>query len=347
MNHLYGHVHGGEPTGELLDFSVNITPLPLPLAPLTLDPGECVRYPSIDGAAVRGFYAERFGLDPATVLPVSGAVEGIYLLPRALAFRRVLLCTPSFFEYERACRIAGAEIVSLPLSERDGFAFPPVDKIAGMLEGVDALFIGNPNNPTGTFMQPERLLELAERFPDQWFIVDEAFIQYAEGFPLNSLMERVVEAGNVIVIHSLTKFYALPALRLGAVIAHPAVVERLLGFKEPWTVNMVAEMAAGQLAGCRAWEDEVQSMIHSERLRLRREIAALPRLLLYGGAANFFLARWLGGPLDELTGHFAARGIHVRDCRNFTGLAGEWFRFAIRTPDENSRLLSLLQEVAC
>lgn len=349
MASLYEHTHGGASERGLLDFSVNITPQPPPIGPVVLDTGELVRYPAIDGAAVRRFYMERFGLEGSCVVAMNGAVEGIYLVPRALAVRKALLLLPSFFEYGRALRLAGAVVAERRLEEADGFSAPSGEALGRMLEesGADALFIGNPNNPTGTLFSGEALLDVARRHRDRYFIVDEAFIQYTEGFPANSLMAHVAVHPNIVVIHSLTKFYALPGLRLGAVVAHPEVVGRVLEHKEPWTVNAAAEQVAGRLMSFGAWEEEVRAMIGSERERIRRAVMEMGGYRLAGGAANFFLARWQGGSLDGLMERLHGCGLHVRDCRNFSGLEGEWFRFAIRTPEENGRLLRVLGEAAC
>ncbi|ABB24001.1 threonine-phosphate decarboxylase CobD [Pelodictyon luteolum] len=346
MSSLYDHTHGGSPasSGAMLDFSINISPVLPPIGPVVVEPSELMRYPSIDGAGIRSFYVDRFKLDPNSVLPLNGAAEGIYLLPRAHGLRRVLIPAPSFYEYERACRIAGAEVVWMELSEADGFAMPSFERLVSAMDGVDALFLANPNNPTGTELPPGMLPGLASRFPEKWFIVDEAFIQYTAAFPRNSLMREVMAMKNVVVVHSLTKFYALPGLRLGAVVAHPDVIERLLFHKEPWTVNAVAEQVAGRLAGCGTWEESLRKMLAAERERIQRECSSIEGLTLYGGSANFFLARSTRS-LDVLLPQFTRKGIHLRDARNFRGLEGEWFRFAVRTPDENTRLIALFREV--
>ncbi|MDP8306405.1 MAG: threonine-phosphate decarboxylase CobD [Candidatus Chlorobium antarcticum] len=345
MSNLYDHTHGGATpdSAEMIDFSVNISPLFPPLGPLVMEEKELIAYPSIDGSGIRDFYKQRFGLDSGSVLATNGAAEGIYLLPRALGLRRVLVSSPSFFEYERACRIAGAEVLVVRLSAENGFAMPEFQALVDSMEGVDAFFAANPNNPTGTELPPAVVLALASRFPEKWFIVDEAFIQFTADFPANSLMHEVVAFKNVVVVHSLTKFYALPGLRLGAVIAHPEVIGRLLEHKEPWTVNAIAEKVARRLAGCVEWEESVREMAALERERIRSESASIERLSLFGGAANFFLARW-DGSLDRLLACLKEQGMPVRDCRNFHGLEGEWFRFAVRRPEENSRLLGALRE---
>jgi len=347
LSNLYNHTHGGDSgdSGEVIDFSVNISPLFPPLGPLVMEERELISYPSIDGGGIRDFYEKRFSLEPGSVLGTNGAAEGIYLLPRALGLRRVLVPAPSFFEYERACRIAGAEVSMVELQEENNFAMPEFQALVDMVENVDAFFAANPNNPTGTKLAPAVVLALASRFPDKWFIVDEAFIQFTADFPSNSLMREVLAFRNVVVVHSLTKFYALPGLRLGALIAHPDVIGRLLEYKEPWTVNAVAERFAGRLFGCLEWEESVRHMAALERERIWREGASIKRMSLFGGVANFFLARW-DGSLDRLLARLREQGMPVRDCRNFRGLEGEWFRFAVRRPEENSRLIAALREAS-
>jgi len=350
MTSLYYHKHGGsarkiftEDGGELLDFSVNVSPMSPPIGILSIEDFALQSYPSIDGRGIKEFYQQKFSLASSTILSLNGAIEGIYLIPRALALQRVMLLSPSFYEYERAAKIAGAEIVSVPFDAEKGFRLPGIEVLAHALRNADALFAANPNNPTGTAVPPEIIMALASRFPDKWFIIDEAFIQFTPAFPDNSLMGKVMALKNVIVVHSLTKFYALPGLRLGAVIAHPEVISRLLDYKEPWTVNAIAESVAVRLLECGAYEESLRAMIFSEKERMEASLSMLDGMNLAGGAANFFLAQWKRGcSLDDLLAYLRSNGIHVRDCRNFSGLEINYFRFSIRTPIENSCLLDSL-----
>jgi threonine-phosphate decarboxylase len=350
MTSLYYHMHGGtgkknltEDGREVLDFSVNVSPIFPPIGTLSLDDFALQSYPSIDGRGVKEYYVAKFGLAGSMVLSLNGAIEGIYLIPRALAIQRVMVLSPTFYEYERGARIAGAEIVSVPLEAETGFQLPGIEVLANFLSHADAFFAANPNNPTGTEVPPEIIMALASRFPDKWFIVDEAFIQFTPAFPDNSLMGKVMALKNVIVVHSLTKFYALPGLRLGALIAHPEVIKRLLDYKEPWTVNAIAESVAVRLLQCAAYEESLRAMIISERARIIESLSTIDGLRVAGGAGNFVLAQWQRGcSLDELLVYLKEQGIHVRDCRNFTGLEVNYFRFAVRTPVDNSRFLDAM-----
>jgi len=350
MTDLYYHKHGGaglksftEDGREILDFSVNVSPMFPPIGNLSLDDFALQTYPSIDGRGIKDYYQQKFSLTGSMLLSLNGAIEGIYLIPRALGLQRIMVLSPSFYEYERAAMIVGAEIVFLPLEAETDFRLPGIEVLTRALRNADAFIAANPNNPTGTEVQPEIIMALASRFPDKWFIIDEAFIQFTPAFPDNSLMDKVMALKNVIVVHSLTKFYALPGLRLGAIIAHPEVIKHFLDYKEPWTVNAIAESVAVRLLECGAYEESLRAMIFSEKERMEASLSMLDGMNLAGGAANFFLAQWKRGcSLDDLLAYLRSNGIHVRDCRNFSGLEINYFRFSIRTPIENSCLLDSL-----
>jgi threonine-phosphate decarboxylase len=345
MTSLFSHRHGGVDNSiAQMDFSVSISPL-FPFGmPLSIGKENMQAYPSIDGRGIQEFYRRRFGLEPETVLAMNGAIEAIYLLPRAIPLRRMLLLSPSFYDYGRAAGIAGVETGFICLNAGNVFALPSFAELADALSDYDAFFAGNPNNPTGTLFSPELVMALASRFPEKWFFVDEAFLQFLPGFEHRTLMKHIGAFRNIVVVHSLTKFYALPGLRLGALVAHPDTIRKLYEFKEPWTVNSIAETVAGMLLDCGDYEELVRAMVVSERSRMADELLQIEGLKLAGGAANYFLAQWTkGDSLDALLDYLVSCRISVRDCRNFSGLEDNYFRFAVRKPFENTRLIDALR----
>lgn len=349
------HLHGGDPERDLarfgveprpvVDFSVNLSPLGPPEAVRRLWPGlwrHAEPYPSLEGEGVRSYFRQRFGLPAQRVLPGNGATELIYLVPRALGLGRVAVLAPGYDDYRRASRLAGSEVVQLA---SPGLGPPTAGLLEQALAGADALFVGHPNNPTGALADPELLRQAAAAHPGKWLLVDESFIQLCDGFPAASLAFAGEPPENVLVFHSLTKLYALAGLRLGALIAAPGVVDRLRRLKEPWTVNGVADRVARELAGCRDYEERLRRLIGRERPWLASRLAELPGVRVWPSAANFLLARWSAGPLDELLRGLLADGFCVRDCRNFDGLEDGWFRVAVRGRDDNASLVASLARV--
>ena len=354
------HIHGGDPerefkrfgidAREVLDFSVNVSPLGVPpeIKAIWNDLWkEIESYPTVDGEGVVQYYQERFGLDPAQVLAGNGSTEFIYLAPRALALQKVVVINPSFHDYTRACLAAGAELIPVELEPAAGFAPPNMAVLEEALARGDGLFLGNPNNPTGTVFPRQTLLDLATHFPSKWLLVDEAFVQFLDQPDSVSLVKVVPQPANILIFHSLTKFYALPGLRLGAVVGHPDSIARLRPLKEPWSVNRVAEKVALKLIGCTDYEENLTQLIRRERPQVFSRIREISGFQPFEPAANFLLARWTQTKeLDDFLSFMLSSGIHFRDCRNFPGLQDNFFRMAIRHGQENDRVLSLMQECA-
>ncbi len=353
------HRHGGVPEHDfarlslkpapVVDFSVNLNPLGYPDAvrdrwsELIRD---IERYPSLEGEGVARYLGERFGLGRENVLGANGSTEMIYLIPRALGLKRVAVVSPCYHDYYRASVLAGAEVRRIPLSPGSRFAPPPEEGLAEALGGVEALWLGNPNNPTGTFFPRELLAGLAVRFPGKWLLVDEAFMPFDETWREESLAVPLL-LPNVIVIHSLTKFYALAGIRLGGVTGSAEVIETLRRAKEPWTVNSVSDAVAPILLACEDYEAESRELVTAERQRLLRDLGDVDGLTVFPSRTNFLLCRWDREPdLDPLLRRLLALGIFVRDCRNFPGLESGYFRVAVRSPEDNDRLVEGLSSAS-
>ena len=347
--------HGGSPELDLarlsladkpvIDFSVNLNALGIPEIikhkwEETLNAIE--GYPSVEGDGVARYYQGKFGISSLDFLAGNGSTEMIYLIPRVLRMKQALIITPSYNDYERASLLAGTEVTRIPLSPDADFSFPDMDILISALRNSNGLWLGRPNNPTGSLFPKGRLLELAGMFPEQMFIIDEAFIQFIDGWPENSLVNEKTRS-NIIVIHSLTKFYALAGLRIGGVIGHKKLISRLRSAKEPWTVNGIADMVAPLLLECGDYEKQTRHHVALERLRVSKMLEKVDGIHPFPSSANFILCRWTGTKdMDDLVHHLLENSVYVRDCRNFPGLENNFFRVGLRSVDDNDRLISAL-----
>jgi threonine-phosphate decarboxylase len=352
------HQHGGDPAPlftrlgipprPVVDFSVSINPLGPPSAVLQQWSHWCrdiADYPTVTGEPVKRFYQARWALAPETVLPGNGSVALIYLVLRVLGLRRLTVVSPSFHDYVRATHATNTEMTLLLLSLIDGFAPSAAARLARALELSDGLILGQPNNPTGTLFRRDVLLDLARCYPDRWLLIDEAFIQFVDDYQTKTLLTEERWPENLLVFHSLTKFYALPGLRLGAVVGHPKTIETLQHCEEPWPVNRVAEKAAEALLGAAPYEAQSQRWAKEERRRLTLRLDAVEGLRFFAPTANFVLAQWRAtDDLDDLLGGLLKAGFHVRDCRNFPGLQQNFFRFALRDAAANDALLEAITQ---
>jgi threonine-phosphate decarboxylase len=353
------HKHGGRPeqdfdrlsvqSGPVIDFSINLNPLGFP---------EIIRrhweemmadiyqYPNLEGEGIMEFICRRLGIPKKNILPGNGSTEIIYLLPRALGLKKILIIAPSYHDYLRSTILAGAEPIIRSLSSSDAFQPLSFEEFSAALRKADAVWLGNPNNPTGTLWDRGVLLEAAELYPEKWVIVDEAFMPFVPGWEDKTLALSPIPS-NVIVIHSLTKFYGLAGLRLGGVTASEEVIEMLRYIKEPWTINSVADSVAPLLLECGDYEAETRTLVKEERERLYVILSGMEALEVFPSHANFMLLRWKkGDDLDAVLRGLLLRGIYVRDCRNFSGLESDYFRVAVRSPRENDVLLGSLSAVS-
>ena len=336
----------GKPAGEILDFSANINPLGPPEGFrewISARTGDLVHYPDPDCTDLVRAFAERYRVAKEEILMGNGSMEHLYLLPQLLGKGRALIPVPAYVDYERAAELAGLAVERLPLREEEGFA-PDLAAIAAALLGDEIVFLGRPNNPTGHLIPAAALRDLASSHPQTVFISDEAFADFA---PETETLIASGRPANIIVLKSLTKFFAMPGLRLGGVVAAPEWIRRLRDRTPPWSVNTLAQAVGAAALRDTAYAEETLRFVRDRREELFAALQALPGLAVYPGTANFLLLRSDRGELDapEIARRLLADGIAIRDCSNFTGLDRRFFRIAVRTERENDRLVGALRKV--
>jgi threonine-phosphate decarboxylase len=352
------YIHGGnldyylkrlniKQNGEILDFSVNINPFGTPpIIKIKWDElKEYVdRYPTQNGEGVLEFYEERFDIDKDNIIAGNGSIELIYLAPKALNIRTAVVVEPSFYDYKRSVEINGCNILTIKLDELNNFAFELNKAVMDKIERSDAIILGNPNNPTGSLIDKNTIIELAKMYKDKWFLIDEAFIQFVDDYESKTLMGCNID--NIIIFHSLTKFYALAGLRVGAAIGQSKIIDKFKKLQKPWSVNAIAENAIKAISQCSEYEKSTEKLIRKERIRIEDALLNNKNIKIFKTHANFFLAKWLKSDnLDDLLRYLLQKGIFVRDCRNFDGLLGNFFRFAILEKEKNNKLIDALCEL--
>jgi threonine-phosphate decarboxylase len=336
---------GGQVARSVLDFSVNVNPLGPPasvLQALRRELPAIARYPDAECRRLTRRLADRHGVEPDRVVVGNGSNELIHALPRACRPRRVAIAEPTYTEYLRASLLAGAAVEHW-LAEGDDFQPAPFDP-----QGADLVWLCNPNNPTGRrWPDAARLAAWVAAFPHSLFAADEAFLDFdPDGDAAHSLIPHTARLPNLVVLRSLTKFYALPGLRLGYAVAGPDLARRLRTQLVPWSVNVLA-----QAAGLAALEDadyraRTRAWFHAEKANFSARLTASGAgLQPVSSQANFVLVRLGRMTAAGLTGRLAERGIAVRDASNFIGLDDRYVRVAVRTAEENGKFFQELQAV--
>ena len=299
-------------------------------------------YPEPEPKALEALIAQRHGVGEDCVMVTSGATEAIYMIAgndpslQEGEGLRAVIAEPTFSEYEDACRLAGHPTEFVPFDASAISAFVREGR------GDATLWLCNPNNPTGAVLPKEEVLRLAA---EVWLLVlDQSYEDYTLE-PLLSAKEAV-EAGNILQLHSLTKTYCIPGLRVGFVVGNAALVRELRSRLRPWSVNALAIEAAMWLL---RHEVQVVPDIPSylaEAQRLRNGLSALPGISVEPTQTNFMLCRLepeRGMKAAELKDLLATRhGILIRDASNFRGLTPWHFRVAAQTKEEDDLLVECL-----
>jgi threonine-phosphate decarboxylase len=333
---------------ELLDFSASINPLgPAPgvREAVCTEFGRVLHYPDRESFALRQVLSEVHGVGIDNLVVANGSTELIYLLPRCLPGAKGLVVAPAFSEYRKSLGKAGWQTEHLLLSPAAGFVLS-LERLAEKLaEGFDLLFLCNPANPSGVLLPVaaiEEILRLCRQF-GTFLVLDEAFMDFCEE---NSAKELVAESGGGIVLRSMTKFYAIPGLRLGYAVAREDVIRLCSENLEPWSVNTPAQVAGVASLADADYRKRTISYVSAERNALAQGLAGLPGLMPFRSAANYLLVEMEHGLTSaELRSELLKKRILIRDCANFQGLSGCFFRVAVRTGEENRRLLAALAEV--
>ena len=355
----------GRDPASLLDFSVNVRPEGPPefiRAALFRAMTALAAYPSPHAEEAMLAAARHHGMDASRFVFGSGSNELIHALARVLRKRgvpSVRVVEPAFSEYAIACRLAGIKAIPVwggiieknqcvPTTDTGkDEAVPTQDLLDALTDAPEgsAVFLANPGNPSGLFRTPEECLRLMSSRSDLLWIIDEAFVEYAGTETEASVLQRLPKNG--IVLRSLTKFHAVPGVRLGYLAADAELALAIRDELPAWSVNAFA-LAAAQAVFADTSDFAAQTRAENAERRadLAAALSSLPGIEVYPSAANYVLFRWPGAPRNLLDILLKRFGIAVRDCSNYHGLKdGSWFRAAVRFPEDHRRLAEALSAI--
>ncbi|MBI1921403.1 MAG: threonine-phosphate decarboxylase [Geobacter sp.] len=333
---------------DILDFSASINPLGPPPTALEAIRSVCdnlVHYPDSDATELRHALARYHGIAPENICAANGSTELIYLLPRLARGRRALVVAPPFSEYARALVREGWEFDYFLLSSKEDFVLSASRLELELRKGYDLLFLCNPGNPTGRLLPISEIKEIVACCSETgtFLALDEAFIDFREE---ESAKHFICSAGNGIVLRSMTKFFAIPGLRLGYAIGSQEIIADLAAMREPWSVNTLAQAAGVAALADSDYTVRTRQYVARERECLAAGLLEIPGLKPYQSDANYLLIEILAGPdATQLQSQLLEDHILVRDCSNFHGLNDRFFRVAVRTTEENGRLLQALRRI--
>lgn len=361
----------------VLDFSANINPLGLShvgAEAITQALDGLIHYPDPNNTELCEITAQRLGVQPENLLFGNGAAELLFAIARLSGFTDALVPAPGFSEYAEAAHAAGLTISSYTLAKRfitsnvlteetvSGIAPSEVlADTAGFVvdyEGLAArlrkdynqkrclIFMGNPNNPDGSLINPTAIKTLLTAVEEgrHLLVADESFMEFTD--EMTTLRYQAIRNAHIVVLHSLTKFYAIPGLRLGASIGTPSLLQAIKQSVPAWSVNRLA-----QVYGTAALQDDSYRRQSKENTPLERDLlcyrlAHVGPIQVVQPSVNFILCYWqpTAPTVHDLFDFLATKNILVRDCSAYETLGPGWFRVAVKSRANNEILLTAIKE---
>jgi threonine-phosphate decarboxylase len=314
---------------DVADFSASINPLgPAPdvAAAICRATERVVHYPDRESTGLRALLAETWSVAEDQLMLGNGATELIFFAARMFGSGPVTLALPVFMEFHRAFNQAVPAQLDDPSTWRR----------------TGVLVLTRPANPTGRSLSLDTI-EKHLACSSGPVLIDESFLEYS-GLPsAATLLNRYPQ---LLVLRSLTKFYALPGARIGALIGDAATLRRWKLCREPWQVSVFAEEAALAAVSDTAHASRSRAFMETERTWLLQQVRLIPGAEAMESDANFLYVR-LAYAAAALAQHLLAHKILIRNCTEWPGLSGEAIRIAVRRRDENERLLHAWREYEC
>lgn len=333
---IFGHGDDAYKYGDQvkMDFSSNLpafadtTPLQNYLATRLNVIG---RYPEPEAQRLEAMIAYKLGVQANSVMVTAGATEAIYLVAQLYQGWASIIPQPTFNEYADACRMHGH---ILSYYDNDDMELLPEKRL---------YWLCNPNNPTGNVMLKTLMNHVIRDMRNYIFVVDQSYENFTQKEVLKP--REMADCHNLILLHSLSKRYCMPGLRIGYITASPIIIDRLRLLRQPWTVNALA-IEAGKYVLENHFSPVADMKAYlEEAARLHDELSATKGLMLMDSDTNFMLAYIEHGTAAQLKRWLLANyGILIRDASNFHGLDNRCFRVSAQTPRENNVLIAALRE---
>ncbi len=344
--------HGGpysiqSQNSKMVDFSSNVNPLGYPKSIRKLEKNWMARipvYPDHESTKLRKQLAKHLGVLAENLVVGNGATEIIYNFCRATLEKNipVLIPVPTFGEYEAASRLSRARVQFFKTMNLEKDLRNFVTKIPKN----GAVFICNPNNPTGSLTSENAMLQIIKsaKAKNTLVFVDECFMELTQN-PNHSIIDKIGSNENLFVLRSLTKSFGLAGLRVGYGVGNKKLVSVLNKIKIPWNISGLAQEAACLALSEKSFLGKTRNLIKAESGFLRDSISRLDGFSCYKTSANFILIKTKKDS-RLLQKKLVQKSILIRDCSTFRGLGKNHIRIAVRTHKENIKLVRALEALA-
>lgn len=339
---------------DIINFGANVNPLglsPSVKAALASHLDILSSYPDREYTSLREVLSAYCRIPSDYILPGNGSSELISLLIDALSPKHTLILGPTYSEYSRELSFSGSTQEYYHLKEEQDFRLDADDLCTVLAKGnYDLLIICNPNNPTSSAILHDDMEKLLCFCADHgvFVMIDETYVEFAPDIEAVTAVPFTQRFTNLCVLRGVSKFFAAPGMRLGyAVTGNPDFLRKMKEKQIPWSLNSAGAYAGELLFQDQDYIDRTRQLILTERSRMYDALSQLASFKVFQPYANFLLLKILK---EEKTAFDVfetciKNGLMIRDCSSFQCLDGEFVRFCIMMPEDNSRLLKVLEKV--
>lgn len=337
---------------SIVPYGANVNPLGIsPMAKQALiDNIDAIKaYPDRDYVSLRTSISNYCGANVENIILGNGTSDLIRLTLETLSPAKTMILGPTYSEYARAAQLVASDVEMYMLKNIDDFELDLDLFLKALNDSIELLIICNPNNPTGKAINREDMDRILERCLelDIFVMVDETYVEFVEDIHQISSIVLTKKYDNLIVLRSVSKFFAAPGIRLGyAITSNTDFLEETSNGKIPWNISTYASVAGVM------FEDEhyinlTKSLIQTERNLIYSALSSRKTIKVFKPTANFVLIKLLKEDLtaSQVFEYCIKKGYMIRDCTDYEGLGEKYIRFCFMKPEQNDNIVNTILEI--
>lgn len=341
------------PKEEIVSFGANVNPLGLSPAVkerLANNLDIISTYPDRNYKELKKAISNYSNVSPKHIVVGNGSTELISLLISQRKPKRALLLGPTYSEYARELSLVGGSMSYYNLKEELNFKLDIEDFLTAITDDTDLVIICNPNNPTSSALTCTELEEIIYECEKRniFVMIDETYVEFAPSMASITAVPLVERYDNFMVIRGVSKFFAAPGLRFGyGITSNEAFLTSLLEHQNPWSLNSIGAYAGELMLSDKDYIQKTRDLICTERDRMMHALSLMSGAKVYDAYANFILVKILKGGITSFDVFEACirEKMMIRDCASFESLDGEYIRFCIMNPADNTKLINTLKKI--
>lgn len=306
-------------------------------------------YPDRDYVSLRSSISKYCGCLPEQLILGNGTSDLIRLTMETISPKKTLIVGPTYSEYARTATMFGSEITTYMLKNLDDFEMDVEMFLKALNDSIDLLVLCNPNNPTGKLLTREQMDTILSRCLELniFVMVDETYIEFVRDVDAVSSVALARKYDNLIVLRSVSKFFAAPGIRLGyAITSNEDFLNETSNTKIPWNINSYASVA-GVMFEDEKYINLTKSLIHTERNLIYSALSSRKTIKVFKPEANFVLIKLLkeDQTAGEVFDYCIKKGFMIRDCTDYEGLGDKYVRFCFMKPEQNDNMVNTILEI--